>query len=233
MIQQKEGKNCHKHKEFTPHSSQLHTPDRLISFLSKRIRPPWCRVSKTRTFSHKTFASVSGKMHQMCSLHAGRGPAQAPAHNIHQWVWGDAIIQDNVFNASHAGALSALCTKAAELRGSRRCSPLQARTWQPGRGRGEWQGVEAAQWSLSEFAVTFTQSNPSQNNSLLHQTSEPPCFFPRALNYNFFLIPLEDLPSSLAEVQLCSPQRPSTELVIFTNNYFPIKSLVWKNKCSL
>lgn len=40
QIQQKEGKKHCKYKGFTPpHSSQLHTPRRLISFLSKGIRP--------------------------------------------------------------------------------------------------------------------------------------------------------------------------------------------------
>lgn len=115
-----------------------------------------------------------------------KGTSPGPSTHIHQWVRGDAIIQCNVFNATHTRALSAVCTKAAELRGSRRCSPLQARTRQPGRGRGEWQGGEAAQWSLFEFPGSFTQSNPSRSNSLHHQTSEPPCFFPRTLNFHFF-----------------------------------------------
>lgn len=112
MIQQKEGKKCRKHKDFTPpQSSQLHTPDRLISFLSKGIRPLWCHISKTRMFSHKTFASVLGKMCQTSSPHAERGPAQALAHNVPQLAQGDAI-HANIFNAC-TKALNALCAKAA------------------------------------------------------------------------------------------------------------------------
>lgn len=147
VIQQKEGKKCRKHKDFTPpQSSQLHTPDRLISFLSKGIRPLWCHISKTRMFSHKTFASVLEKTCQTFSPQAERGPAQALAHNVPQLAQGDAIYA-NIFNAC-TKALNALCAKAAELRGSRRCSSLQARMLRPDRGRGKWQGVEAAQWSL-------------------------------------------------------------------------------------
>lgn len=38
--QQKEEKDFRKHKDFTPlHPSQLHTPQQLISFLSKGISP--------------------------------------------------------------------------------------------------------------------------------------------------------------------------------------------------
>lgn len=145
MIQQKEGKKLLQTQRL--HSSQLHTPDRLISFLSKGIRPLWCSISKTRMFSHKIFTSVSGKMCQMSSPHTKRGPAETLAHNVHQWVWGGAI-HANVFNATCARALSAVCAKAAELWGSRRRSLLQARTLWPDRDRGKWQRVEAAQWSL-------------------------------------------------------------------------------------
>lgn len=84
QIQQKEGKKHCKYKGFTPpHSSQLHTPRRLISFLSKGIRPLWCSISKTRMFSHKTFTSALGKMWQTFLLHTEGETAQELPHKAH------------------------------------------------------------------------------------------------------------------------------------------------------
>jgi len=71
-------------------------------------------------FSHKTFASVLGKMCQTSSPHAERGPAQVLAHNVHRLAQGDAV-PANIFHATCTRALNAICAKNAELRGSRRC----------------------------------------------------------------------------------------------------------------
>lgn len=49
-------------------------------FPAKELGPRNAVISKTRMFSHKTFAFVSGKMCQMSLLHKGR------AHSVHQLV---------------------------------------------------------------------------------------------------------------------------------------------------
>lgn len=150
QIQQKEGKNCCKHKGLTPpHSSQLHTPNRLISFLSKGIRPLWCSISKTRMFSHKTFASALGKMWQTFLPHTEGETAQELAYKAHGLAWGGAT-HARAFNATRARSFHAMRSvraSAAEPWGSRRASTLQAQMLWSDRGRGKWQGVQVACWS--------------------------------------------------------------------------------------
>lgn len=147
QIQQKEGKNCCKHKGFTPpHSSQLHTPGRLISFLSKGIRPLWCSISKTGMFSHKTFTSALGKMWQTFLLHIEGETAQELAHKAHGLALGGAT-HARAFNATHARlfhAVHSVWASAAELRGTRRAWTLQVQMLWTDRGIGKWQGVKVA-----------------------------------------------------------------------------------------
>lgn len=78
-------------------------------FPAKELGPRDAVISKPRMFSHKTFAFVLGKMCQMSLQH--KRPACTRAHSVHQLVWGDAM-SANVFNATHAGTLSAERAKA-------------------------------------------------------------------------------------------------------------------------
>lgn len=222
MIQQKEGKKCRKHKDFTPpQSSQLHTPDRLISFLSKGIRPLWCHISKTRMFSHKTFASVLGKTCQTSSRHAERGPAQALAHNVPQLAQGDAV-HANIFNAC-TKALNALCAKAAELQGSRRCSSLQARMLRADWGRG-WQLPSEVFWVpyniyTKQFLLKQLPASPDFGSSLPFSKGIKLLFPSRSLGRptQFLLIPLLKCSSALTG-------DPSQRLqCLLANDYFHMK----------